>query len=352
MSLQGKASANEVLKGRISRCNEIIINAYHIAVKNGFEGTEEEWLKSLEVNPEAVVEAVNAYLDENPVAVDTTLSQSGAAADAKTTGDEIARVDAEISAVREAVEAIPGEDPAVANHVSDKNNPHGVTAEQVGLGNVDNTSDADKPVSTAQAEAIAEAKQTGTNAMTAAENAAQKAQEASDKVDAISLSSIGAASASHKHSAADVTSGTLTIARGGTGATTAIGAVDALGALNLKNIEDNEHLIANGDNLNDYTTPGAYRCATTAIASSLLNKTPYTSAGFRLLVSSLSTNTSRVQIAIFNAGQSRVYYRHFTSSGSWTPWTRIMTDVLVENSDYGTELPAAGTKGRIFFKKV
>ena len=39
-------------------------------------------------------------------------------------------------------------------HVSDKANPHGVTKAQVGLGNVDNTSDANKPVSTAQQTAI------------------------------------------------------------------------------------------------------------------------------------------------------------------------------------------------------
>ena len=39
-------------------------------------------------------------------------------------------------------------------HVSDNANPHGVTKAQVGLGNVDNTSDANKPVSTAQQDAI------------------------------------------------------------------------------------------------------------------------------------------------------------------------------------------------------
>ena len=43
-------------------------------------------------------------------------------------------------------------------------NPHSVTKAQVGLGNVDNTSDMNKPVSTAQATAIAEAKNAGTNA--------------------------------------------------------------------------------------------------------------------------------------------------------------------------------------------
>lgn len=37
----------------------------------------------------------------------------------------------------------------VDSHIADKQNPHEVTKSQVGLGNVDNTSDADKPVSTA-----------------------------------------------------------------------------------------------------------------------------------------------------------------------------------------------------------
>ena len=37
----------------------------------------------------------------------------------------------------------------IDNHKLDKNNPHNVTAEQVGLNNVDNTADLDKPISTA-----------------------------------------------------------------------------------------------------------------------------------------------------------------------------------------------------------
>lgn len=39
-------------------------------------------------------------------------------------------------------------------HISDTNNPHIVTADQIGLGNVDNTSDADKPISTATRDAL------------------------------------------------------------------------------------------------------------------------------------------------------------------------------------------------------
>lgn len=49
-------------------------SAYAIAKKNGFEGTEEEWLESLK-----------------PPAVDKTLTEEGQAADAKVTGDALAR---------------------------------------------------------------------------------------------------------------------------------------------------------------------------------------------------------------------------------------------------------------------
>ena len=45
-------------------------SAYEIAVENGFEGTEEEWLESLkmgDVSEEQIQAAVNKYLDENPV---------------------------------------------------------------------------------------------------------------------------------------------------------------------------------------------------------------------------------------------------------------------------------------------
>lgn len=35
------------LTGRINACDLLIISAYGIAVKNGFKGTEEEWLLSL-----------------------------------------------------------------------------------------------------------------------------------------------------------------------------------------------------------------------------------------------------------------------------------------------------------------
>lgn len=43
---------------------------------------------------------------------------------------------------------------ALNEHINSKNNPHNVTKTQIGLGNVDNTSDAEKPVSTATQAAL------------------------------------------------------------------------------------------------------------------------------------------------------------------------------------------------------
>lgn len=43
---------------------------------------------------------------------------------------------------------------SIANHIADESNPHKVTKAQVGLGNVDNTADLDKPVSTAAQKAL------------------------------------------------------------------------------------------------------------------------------------------------------------------------------------------------------
>lgn len=54
---------------------------------------------------------------------------------------------------------------SAVNHVGRTDNPHNVTKSQVGLGNVNNTSDANKPVSTAQQTAINQAK-TDANAYT------------------------------------------------------------------------------------------------------------------------------------------------------------------------------------------
>ena len=61
--------------------------------------------------------------------------------------------------LQNALNAISGD---LDDHIDDKNNPHEVTKAQVGLGNVDNTADADKPISTATQSAL-NAKANNTN---------------------------------------------------------------------------------------------------------------------------------------------------------------------------------------------
>ena len=60
---------------------------------------------------------------------------------------------------------------AISSHVNNVNNPHGVTAAQVGLGNVNNTADSAKPVSTPQSQYIASAVATEATRATNAEGA-------------------------------------------------------------------------------------------------------------------------------------------------------------------------------------
>lgn len=54
----------------------------------------------------------------------------------------------------DAAGAASGVQTNLTSHTNNKSNPHGVTAAQVGLGNVDNTSDLSKPISTATQNAL------------------------------------------------------------------------------------------------------------------------------------------------------------------------------------------------------
>lgn len=112
------------------------------------------------------LEAAVELVAEDLRGVDTTL-QNNITKEVNDRKGEITRVEKLISdeaATR--AQADTTVNAKVDSHIGNKSNPHGVTKAQVGLGNVNNTSDADKPVSTAQATAIADAKAAGTNAQT------------------------------------------------------------------------------------------------------------------------------------------------------------------------------------------
>lgn len=127
------------------------------------------------------------------------------------------------------------------NHVEDENNPHKVTAEQIGLGNVPNVSPANQqPVfpndyimksdGSYDVQNINSGEKLGSvlrKIRTAI--AAFTAHLSAKNPHNISSADISAAAEDHKHSADDVTTGTFPISRGGTGAATATEAREKLG---------------------------------------------------------------------------------------------------------------------------
>lgn len=67
------------------------------------------------------------------------------------TAAELANVSGTTSPIQGQIDA---EKEKIDDHIADSTNPHSVSKDQVGLGNVDNTSDLDKPVSTATQDAL------------------------------------------------------------------------------------------------------------------------------------------------------------------------------------------------------
>jgi len=90
---------------------------------------------------------------------------------------------------------------ALSSHIARADNPHNVTKSQVGLGNADNTSDTDKPISAAQRAAL--------NAKANLTNGAMS--------DPVSLTAVSSIAAARALVTADNTSRSFSITNGGTG---------------------------------------------------------------------------------------------------------------------------------------
>ena len=107
-----------------------------------------------------VQNAINTAVDAERVAREAECKQIKDSITQSGQGSTVA-LDVEIKRAKEAEAAITSD---LNNHIQDYQNPHKVTKDQVGLGNVDNTSDADKPVSDAtQTELDKKANQTYVN---------------------------------------------------------------------------------------------------------------------------------------------------------------------------------------------
>lgn len=107
-------------------------------------------------------------------------------------------------------------------HTSAKDNPHGVTKDQIGLGNVENKAIGDQTPTWTIAKTLV--KLTSGEKLSAAFGKIAKAIEMlinhiADKKNphGIDAKAIGAAASSHTHSASDINGGTVPVTRGGTG---------------------------------------------------------------------------------------------------------------------------------------
>lgn len=76
--------------------------------------------------------------------------------------------------------------------------------------------------------------------------------------------------------------------------------------------------IKSGDDLNDYTTPGIYKSASSSQTATILNLPETIQSGFILLVFSAS-QTANAQLLLPTAGGAKIYYRGSTTQG-WQPW--------------------------------
>ena len=176
------------------------------------------------------------------------------------------------------------------------------TAELVGLGNVDNTSDMDKPVSTAQAEAIAKA-------------VAESGSSSQGNLDAHINNK------SNPHGVTAAQSGAVPITRKVNGKALSsditLSAAD-VGAYDLSLGK----LIPNNADLDTYLELGSYY-STNATATATLKNAPATGAGFKLVVEQGYGASHRIQKAIFNT-TGRILWRYAVGS-SWTGWLEAYT---------------------------
>jgi predicted nucleic acid-binding Zn-ribbon protein len=135
-----------------------LINSVDTANDNAFAGYV--------TSNNAAVEALDGRLDTAESDINALETRAGTIESAATTlSGRVTTAEGDIDALESRATSIEGAATTLAgrvttaegtlsSHVAATNNPHSVTKAQVGLGNADNTSDADKPVSTAQQTAL------------------------------------------------------------------------------------------------------------------------------------------------------------------------------------------------------
>lgn len=139
----------------------------------------------------------------------------------------------------------------------------------------------------------------------------------------VTCSQVGAAASTHNHSAGNITSGTLGVARGGTGATSAETAMHSLVGIYAGAVGSSYRISSNA-NLDSYKTGGTYWCINGDIAKTLTN-CPYTNSNFLLLVFSPHSSHCFQIILPTQTNTNVALYFRACNSGTWGPWRKTST---------------------------
>lgn len=187
----------------------------------------------------------------------------------------------------------------------------------------------------------------------------------------------GKANSSHTHKASDITSGTLGLTQGGTGSSSSLkDAPNGAIIRKLSDDKDNQLYYTATDSGAFYSTganvPAKFGTlpiaqggtgATTA-ADARNNLGAFSKSGGTVTGSITINKAENPYLALKQGDKTSGYVQVFTPSGSsvqkmligFGSAKSLIFDsdgcLILTNAMYGTTLPAAGKKGRIFFKKV
>lgn len=222
------------------------------------------------------------------------------------------------------------------SHKSDTTNPHQVTKAQVGLGNVNNTSDANKPISTATQAALDNKvnKVDGKGLSTNDFSDSEKAQISANKAGIGAVANAGAKNLMRNTASSQVVGGvTFTVNADGT-------------------------IIANGTKTNNdwfYLSTGNSLAAGTYVLSSGL--APQSDMSIRLLITTVDSlgsaimsteGTRQVQIKQLTSDYTGLYYAIRISSGTTVNnivFKPMLRDAAIEDSTY---VPYAPTNRELY----
>ena len=149
--------------------------------------------------------------------------------------DDAVESTSEFTALQVAMAEFSTAEVKIDGHLADKNNPHEVTTTQIG---------AVPSTRTVNSKALSSDVTLNYSDVGAVPSTRTVNSKALSYDISLSASDVGAAASSHDHSASDITSGTLPIARGGTGASSII---DVHSSLSLNQVVNYETFIVTGD---------------------------------------------------------------------------------------------------------